>query len=211
PGDSITLSFNASDASPVIDGVNDISFEYVYASVTGKAEWAASVPEYLVFDEPYSGSHAAYIELEDDDAVAAIVEPASPNDAARYAIVRVEVAVLDAEFDGDDVAVTIHGVDRVRGTPLETVLATGTIPHLQLPDAYEMVAVEFDTPPTFSAGDFVAVVMRSARGGVSAFVPVENSPEFLTNGWAAAGEFPDTWTLYGAYDMPVVIYAIEVE
>ncbi|MGD1916531.1 MAG: type II secretion system protein J [Phycisphaerales bacterium] len=211
PGDSITLSFNGSDAAPVIEGVETVSFEYVYSEVAGTPSWASAAVEYTIFDDPYSGSHTAFIELELDDAVAAIVEPAAPAGASQYAIVRVEVAVLDAAFAGDDVTVSIHGVDRVRATPLEPELASGTILHEDLPDSYTMVAVEFENPPVFSDGDFVAIVMRSSRGGESAYVPLEDSPEFLANGWVAAGDYPDTWTLYGALDMPVVIYAIEVE
>lgn len=209
-GDPITLSLNGSDPAAVIEGVDDVSFEYVYVSIDGKQEWASAPVEYLLLDDPYD-THDAYVTLSGDTAVAMIVEPVPPADVRAYAITRVSVPVLDAATIGDDAEVTIRRVNMVRGTPEAEVLAAAVIDHVDLPNTYDMVEVEFDTPPTFNTGDFVAVTVQSDHGGTSAYIPLESSPSLLTDGWAATSSTPGSWSLSGTYNMPLVIYAIEVE
>lgn len=209
-GDPVTLSFNGSDEAPIIRNVRDIQLEYVFAQIAGVEDWAVPAPsDEIVFERTYSGTPAETFSVDDDFSIAAIVRPSAPQSGGSYTVTRVIVPMAEAASRADDMEVSIHRVDMATATPMPTALATTTVPTQDFPGSTEPLEVAFDSDATFLDGDYVAVVVASAKKKPSVDIPLEASPQFLTDGWIATTTTGSNWTVNGARDMPITIYAVE--
>jgi len=207
-GDAVTLSMNGSTASPILEGVEDLSLRYVFADVTGQAEWAAPpVVDELIFERTYSGAPAATFNVDDGASIAAIFQPIAPDGAATYTITRVVIPMAEAPSWADDAIVSIHRVDMTRGVPTGNALASRNIDKQDFPEGTEPFEIVFDTSATFSDGEYVAVVVASDKRMPSVDIPLEASPAFLSDGWVATTSSGGPWTVNGTRDMPIKVYA----
>lgn len=212
-GDPITFSMNGSTPWPIVPSVTDLSMEYLVATTPADATWYEPAPpapsDELVFERTYSGSPAQTFSVDDGISVATIVQPVSPSTGAPYTITRVIVPMTEAASQADDANISIHRVNMATATPMPTALATTTIDKSDLPATLQFVEVVFDTEVVFDDEDFVAIVISSARPKPSVDVPLENSPQLLTDGWVATTSAPGVWGINGTRDLPIEIYAIE--
>jgi hypothetical protein len=212
-GDPITLSMNGSTPWPIVPSVTSLSMDYFVATTPADATWHGVAPpaaaDELVFERAYSGSPAQTFSVDDGVSVAAIVQPASPSSGRPYAITRIIVPMTEAAHQADNVNISVHRVNMLTAVPMPTALTTTTIRKQDLPETLEFVEVTFDTEVVFDDEDFVAIVISSAKSKPSVDVPLENSPQFLTDGWVATTSVPGAWVLSGARDLPIEIYAVE--
>lgn len=212
-GDPITYSMNGSTPWPIVPSVSSLSMEYLVATTPADATWHEATPpappDELVFQRTYSGSPAQTFSVDDGVSVAAIVQPASPSSGRPYAITRIIVPMAEAPSQAGNLNVSVHRVNMLTAVPMPTALATTTIVKSDLPATLEFVEVTFDTEVVFDDEDFVAIVLSSAQTKPSVDVPLENSPQFLTDGWVATTSVPGAWVISGARDLPIEIYAVE--
>ena len=207
-GDAVTLSMNGSAAAPILEGVEDLSLRYVFADVTGQAEWAAPpVVDELIFERTYSGAPAATFNVDDGASIAAIIQPTAPDGAATYTITRVVIPMSEAVSRADDAIVSIHRVHTTSGVPVGNALASKEIAKIDFPATVESLEIVFDTQTPISDGDYVAVVVSSCKAKPSVDIPLEASPAFLSDGWIATTSASGPWVVNGTRDMPITVYA----
>ncbi|MEQ8844431.1 MAG: prepilin-type N-terminal cleavage/methylation domain-containing protein [Phycisphaerales bacterium] len=208
-GDPVTLSFNGSDEAPIIRNVRDIQLEYVFAQIAGVEDWAVSAPsDEVVFEREYSGSPAQTFTVDRDVSVAAIVRPTAPGGASGFTVTRVTFPASTALPKANDALISLHRVDMATATPLPTALSEVVVRHEDFPASVQSIEIAFDSDAIFAAGDFVAIVVASDKDDPSLVVPLEASPRFLSDGWIATTTTGSNWTVNGARDMPITIYAV---
>ncbi|UYV12539.1 MAG: prepilin-type N-terminal cleavage/methylation domain-containing protein [Phycisphaera sp.] len=209
PGDPITYSMNGSTPVEIIEGVDALSLEYLVASVQGQATFATPAPpapiDESIFDRAYTGTGTTHA-LTTTSWVAAIIQPALPAGGSTFQVTRVQIPM--AKGGGGNVTVSLHRVDMLTARPEATALASDTCPASHLPAT--MAAAEFDltNTTTFSAGDYIAIVVSQGAGGSSAAdIALEPSPQYLTDGWIATTDAVGVWSINATKDIPIVVYA----
>lgn len=210
-GDPITYSMNGSSPAPIIDEVNSVSFEYLVAAVQGQPTFASpagadSIVEETVFERAFSGTPASVHTVTSSASVAAIVRPVLPNGGSRFRVTRVLIP-MQSPNPGQNTTIAVHRVNMITAVPQATTLAHTTIRAQDLPASYANVEAVFESDAVFSNGDYVAIVVSSGSSQNSASVPLEASPQYLTDGWIATTGLLGLWGVNATRDMPIVIYA----
>lgn len=209
PGDPITYSINGSTPVDIVPEADVFLLEYVTTTMQGQATFVDVEPDAPtdepVFDRAYTGTGSPH-SLSTVLSVAAIIRPALPPGATTFRVTRVQIPMA-AVAGGGDVTVSLHRVNMVSGTPMSTVLASHSIRQADLPVA--MTALEFDlySAANFSAGDYIAVVVSQDVGTSAAYVALEPSPQYLTDGWIAVTGLLGVWGVNATKDMPIVVHA----
>lgn len=209
-GDPITYSMNGSTPVAIIPAVDSVSFEYLVSSVQGQATFVTSGPppvtEENVFERAFSGTPASVHTVTSSASVAAIVQPTLPAGGSTFRITRVLIPMQKPD-SGQNINVAVHRVNGITAVPQPTALALTTIRQQDLPASYADVEVVFESDAIFDDGDHVAIVVSSASSQASAEVPLEASPQFLTDGWIATTNVLGIWGVNATRDMPIVIHA----
>lgn len=214
PGDPITYSINGSTPVDIVPEADVFLLEYVATTMTGQPTFAAPAGggggggfvEENVFERAFSGTPASVHTVTSSASVAAIVQPTLPGGGSTFRVTRVLIPLRDPG-SGQNINVALHTVNMVTGVPQATALALTTVRKQDLPASFTNVEVVFTSDAIFSSGDHVAVVVSSASGSASAEVPLEASPQFLTDGWITTTGLLGLWSVNATRDMPIVIFA----
>lgn len=208
PGDPLVYSMNGSSPVELIAEVSDLNFDYLVANTVGQPVFVGLTPpppsDELIFERAYEGTATAHT-LGSLSGVAAIIQPRMTDSDHVYRVTRVMIP-MSAAGTGPSVTVSLHRVNMSNGTPESAVLSSVTVSQSQLPAT--MSPVEFMLPdaPEMRDGAYIAIVVQQGSGGYAGQVALENSPNFLTDGWITTGS-PGSWSLNGSRDMPLELYA----
>ncbi|MFZ5644908.1 MAG: hypothetical protein ACOY46_15085 [Bacillota bacterium] len=105
-----------------------------------------------------------------------------------------------------DATVTIRTVD-ASGQPTDTILATATILHSDVPDGDHLISVSFDSPAPVAAGTQYAIYRTPlVSSGWSWNQPVSNDTYSDGQAWADRRADLGFWESYAAYDLPFRTY-----
>jgi|GEM_PF-6979080 len=207
-GDPITYSMNGSTPIAVIPEVESIAFEYLVASVQGQATFITDGPppatDEIIFERAYTSTGTIHT-LSAASSVAAILQPALPTGSSTFRITRVQIP-MDKTGAGT-VTVAIHRVNMLTARPETTALASDTCRASDLPGAMGTAEFDLSGGPDFTDGDFIAIVVSQAGATSAADIPLEPSPQYLTDGWIATTSAPDVWGIDATKDLPIVVYA----
>ena len=213
-GDPITYSMNGATPVEIVPEANVFLLEYVTTTMTGQPTFAApaggggagGVVEENVFERAFSGTPASVHTVTSSASIAAIVQPTLPGGGSTFRITRVLIP-MQRPGTGQNINVAVHRVNGITAVPQATALAFTTVRKQDLPATYANVEIVFTSDAIFTSGDHVAIVVSSASGSASAEIPLEASPQFLTDGWIATTNALGLWGVNATRDMPIVIYA----
>lgn len=207
-GDPLTHSMNGSTPVAVLEGVAQLSLEYVVANVVGKPEFAAPPPpapnDTEIFERDFTDSGLTH-SLTTNSRVAGIVRPSIGGSTFR--VTRVRLPLVGAS-GGGDVTVSIHRVNMLTATPDSSALASSSIRQTDLPTSLSDVEFAFAAAADFNAGDYVAIVVSQPSGTSAGLVGLEASPQYLTDGWIATTGLLGLWGVNATRDMPIEIYGV---
>lgn len=207
-GDPITFSMNGSTPWPIVPSVSNLSMNYFVATTPADATWYEPAPpppdDEIAHGRAYTGG-TTFHTLSITGSVAAVLEPELRGGDNTFTVTRALVA-MRGSAGGGDVTIGLHRVDMMYGVPEAIPIVEKTIAQGDLPATVELVEVSLDNTVEFSEGDFIAIVVSQDLGLSGGDVPLENSPQFLTDGWIATTNALGKWQLNGTKDLALEVY-----
>lgn len=205
-GDPLTFSMNGSTPVTVLSGVRDLSLDYIVAAVQGEAVFAQALPDEpedtLLFERRFISAGLAHT-MGDSSSVAAIIKPVVSGSTFRVSRVRIPIA---GSGGGGNITVSLHRTNMLTATPDATALASRAVRQSDLPATFTMIEFDLYAAVDFAAGDFIAVRVSQDPGASAGRVALENSPQYLTDGWIATTSLLGLWSVNATRDMPIEVY-----
>ncbi len=207
-GDPITYSMNGSPPWPIVPSVSDLSMDFLVASTPADTTWHEPPPavpnDVIAHGRDYTGG-SNFHTLSITSSIAAIIEPELRGGDNAFTVTRALVS-MRGRAGGGNVTVGLHRVDMTYAIPQATPIAEATVRQADLPDSVELVEFTLDNDVVFRSGDFIAIVVSQSLGLSGCDVPLENSPQFLTDGWIATTNLLGQWQVNGVRDLALEVY-----